>query len=93
MVRRRPLPLQTWRTFLTNHAHQLIAADFFVVDGDVPATVRLGPSRLMIAGASCMSPSRSILRPPRPCNSFATRSPGTKCLDISSAIVIMRSIT
>ena len=31
MVRHRPLPSQTWRTFLTNHAHQLIAADFFVV--------------------------------------------------------------
>ena len=31
MVRRRPLPSQTWRTFLTNHAQQLIAADFFVV--------------------------------------------------------------
>jgi hypothetical protein len=31
MVRRRPLPSQTWRTFLANHAQQLIAADFFVV--------------------------------------------------------------
>ena len=38
MVRRRPLPSQTWRTFLTNHAHQLIAADFFVVP---TATCRL----------------------------------------------------
>ena len=31
MVRRRPRPSQTWRAFLTNHAQQLIAADFFVV--------------------------------------------------------------
>ena len=31
MVRHRPRPSQTWRTFLTNHAQQLIAADFFVV--------------------------------------------------------------
>ena len=38
MVRRRPRPSQTWRTFLTNHAHQLIAADFFVVP---TATCRL----------------------------------------------------
>lgn len=38
MVRRRPLPSQTWRTFLTNHAQQLIAADFFVVP---TATCRL----------------------------------------------------
>ena len=38
MVRRRPRPSQTWRTFLTNHAQQLIAADFFVVP---TATCRL----------------------------------------------------
>ena len=38
MVRHRPLPSQTWRTFLTNHAQQLIAADFFVVP---TATCRL----------------------------------------------------
>jgi putative transposase len=38
MVRRRPRPSQTWRTFLTNHAQQLIAADFLVVP---TATCRL----------------------------------------------------
>ena len=38
MVRRRPRPSQTWHTFLTNHAQQLIAADFFVVP---TATCRL----------------------------------------------------
>jgi hypothetical protein len=37
MVRRRPLPSQTWRAFLTNHAQQLIG-DFFVVP---TATCRL----------------------------------------------------
>ena len=31
MVRRRPPPSQTWRTFLTNHARQLAPVDFFVV--------------------------------------------------------------
>jgi transposase InsO family protein len=31
MVRRRPPPSQTWRTFLTNHLGQLVALDFFVV--------------------------------------------------------------
>ena len=31
MVRRRHPPSQTWRTFLTNHMGQLVAADFFVV--------------------------------------------------------------
>ncbi len=38
MPRRRPLPSQTWRTFLSNHVQQLIAADFFVVP---TATCRL----------------------------------------------------
>jgi putative transposase len=38
MGRRRPRPSHTWRTFLANHAHQLIAADFFVVP---TATYRL----------------------------------------------------
>ncbi len=31
LVRRRPPPSQTWRTFLTNHVSQLVAVDFFVV--------------------------------------------------------------
>lgn len=31
MRRRQPPPSQTWRTFLTNHVTQLMAADFFVV--------------------------------------------------------------
>ena len=31
MVRDRPKPSQTWRTFLKNHFDQLMAADFFVV--------------------------------------------------------------
>jgi putative transposase len=31
MVRRRPPPSQTWRTFLRNHIGQIGAADFFVV--------------------------------------------------------------
>jgi transposase InsO family protein len=31
MHRHRPSPSQRWRTFLANHAHQIMAADFFVV--------------------------------------------------------------
>jgi hypothetical protein len=31
MARRRRPPAQTWRTFLINHVHQIVAADFFVV--------------------------------------------------------------
>lgn len=31
MARRRQPPLQAWRTFLTNHVRQIVAADFFVV--------------------------------------------------------------
>jgi hypothetical protein len=31
MIRRRRPPSQTWRTFLTTHVGQLMAADFFVV--------------------------------------------------------------
>jgi transposase InsO family protein len=31
MARRRRPPSQTWRTFLVNHAEQIVAADFFVV--------------------------------------------------------------
>ena len=38
MLRRHRPPSQTWRTFLANHVHQLIAADFFVVP---TATCRL----------------------------------------------------
>jgi putative transposase len=36
MVRWRPSPSQAWRTFLANHVHQLIAADFFVVPTVTP---------------------------------------------------------
>ena len=31
MVRRRKPPSQTWRTFLQNHAQQLVSIDFFTV--------------------------------------------------------------
>ena len=31
MVRHRPPPSQTWRTFLSNHIEELLSADFFVV--------------------------------------------------------------
>lgn len=38
LIRRPPSPRQTWRTFLTNHMGQIVAADFFVVP---TATCRL----------------------------------------------------
>jgi transposase InsO family protein len=38
MAKRRRPPSQTWRTFLANHLHQIVAADFFVVP---TATYRL----------------------------------------------------
>jgi putative transposase len=38
MARRNRPPSQTWRTFLTNHVRQIMAADFFVVP---TATYRL----------------------------------------------------
>jgi len=38
LVRPRKPPSQTWKTFLTNHMHQLVSADFFVVP---TATFRL----------------------------------------------------
>ena len=38
MPRRRKPPSQTWRTFLDNHAHDLVSVDFFVVPS---ATFRL----------------------------------------------------
>ena len=42
-MRRHPRPpSQTWRTFLANHASQIMAADLFVVPGDIPAAVRAG---------------------------------------------------
>ena len=31
MPKRRPAPSQTWRTFLTNHARDLVSLDFFTV--------------------------------------------------------------
>jgi putative transposase len=31
MVRRRPLPSQSWRTFLEHHLHSLVSVDFFTV--------------------------------------------------------------
>ena len=92
MVRRRPRPSQTWRTFLANHAQQLIAADFLVVP---TATCRLlfvlvlaHDRRRVVRVAITEHP-----RPPGPHNSFATPSPGMRRLAIFSAIVIMRSIT
>jgi predicted transcriptional regulator len=34
MIRDRRPPSQTWRTFLENHAKELVAIDFFIVPTD-----------------------------------------------------------
>lgn len=92
MVRRRPLPSQTWRTFLTNHAHQLIAADFFAVP---TVTCRLLFVLMLLAHDRRRVVHVAVTAHPTAawtCSNFGTHFPGTKCLDISPAIVIMRSI-
>jgi len=48
LVRPRRPPSQSWRTFLTNHVHQIMAADFFVVP---TATGRLLFVLVMLAHA------------------------------------------
>ena len=46
MVRRRQPPSQTWRTFLTNHVGQVVAADFLRgPDRDLSCRVRSGAPR------------------------------------------------
>ena len=52
MARRRRSPSQTWRTFLVNHVHQIVAADFFVVPTAAPllfALVILAHDRRRVA--------------------------------------------
>ena len=45
--RRRP-PSQTWRTFLTNHIGQIVAADFFVVPTVSYRFAKVGRYRLRV---------------------------------------------
>src|SRR6266403_1585199 len=46
MVRHRKPPSQSWRTFLKNHAKDLVSADFFICPNDcVPTPIRLCDSR------------------------------------------------
>jgi putative transposase len=44
MVRRNKVPSQNWRTFLENHAQQLVSIDFFTVP-----TIRF-PGSLRVSG-------------------------------------------
>ena len=81
MVRGRRPPSQTWRTFLTNHKNELLAADFFVVP---TVTYRLLFVLVLLAttaAASCTSRSPRI-RPRRGRHSnYASRARGTRRRD------------
>ena len=55
MVRRRPPPSQTWRTFLTNHVRQLVSVDFFVVPTFTFRVLFVFVVLAMTDARSCMS--------------------------------------
>jgi putative transposase len=55
MARSQVPPSQTWRTFLANYAHQLIAADFFVVPTVTYRLLFVLVLLAQIAGVSCTS--------------------------------------
>jgi len=61
MVRHRRPPSQTWRTFLTNHLGQIVAADFFVVP---TATCRVLFVLVLLAAQSPTRRARRRHRPP-----------------------------
>jgi hypothetical protein len=93
MVRHRPCPSQTWRTFLTNHAQQLIAADFFVVP---TATGRLLFVLVLLAHDRRRIVHTAVTAHPTAAwtaQQFRTRFRGVNCLVISCAIGTMHSIT
>ena len=81
MVRRRQPPSQTWRTFLTNHVGQIVAADFFVVPTATYRALFVLVSSFTIGDPSGMSPSPRIRRRRGRPNSFARPFRGTRHLD------------
>jgi putative transposase len=88
-MRRHPRPSsQTWRTFLTNHASQIMAADLFVVP---TVTFRLlfvlVISRTTVDGSSTWRSRRIRQRPGRH-NNFAMHFQRTTFPDISFTIEI-----
>jgi putative transposase len=56
LVRHRRPPSQSWRTFLTNHIHQIMAADFFVVPTPPGACCSCSSGSRTTGGASSTSP-------------------------------------
>ena len=84
-MRRPPRPpSQTWRTFLTNHASQIMAADFFVVPTVTFGCSSCSSSSRTTVDGSCMSRSPIIRRRPgRPSSSAmpsqTTRRPRICC--------------
>ena len=88
-MRRHPRPpSQTWRTFLTNHASQIMAADLFVVP---TVTFRCSSfsssSRTTTDGSSTWRSPHIRQRPGRH-NNFATPFQRTRLFDIYSTIAI-----
>ena len=81
MVRHRQPPSQTWRTFLTNHRDQIIAADFFVVPTVTYRLLFVLVLLAHIAVASCTLPSPPIRPRPGPHSNCAKPVPGTQLLD------------
>ena len=57
MPRRRKPPSQNWRTFLQNHAKDLVSVDFFVVPTATSASCTSSSCSSTIADASCTSTS------------------------------------
>src|SRR5712691_11647868 len=70
---RRQPPSQTWRTFLSNHVGQIVAADFFVVPTVTFRLVFVLVLLAQIGGASGTWRSRRIRRPRGRLNSSARR--------------------
>jgi putative transposase len=83
-------PSQSWRTFLTNHVQQIVAADFFIVRPPRVACCSCSSSWRTTAVESCMSPSRRIRRPPGPRNNSANRFRGIRRRGISFTTAILR---
>src|SRR2546427_9541969 len=68
MPKRRPLPSQTWRTFLANHVRDLVSLDFFTVP-----TARLRVLFVLVVLAPARRPLQRDRAPHRPLDRPADR--------------------
>jgi hypothetical protein len=83
-------PSQTWRTFLTNHTSQILAADLFVVPTVTFRLLSCWSSSSTTVDGSSMWPAPIIRREPRSLNSFGTPSLKTRRPAISCTIAMAR---